>query len=768
MTGEAGVAGGDGAPAGRRSTVALWGALLGLATLARLSSWGEVFGAERVRFLFDTDPHYHVLRALRTLHDFPRVPWADPFMNYPAGARILWPPLFDFLIAAPVALAGGGEEALVRWAAVLPVVLGVLTLPLVWALGRLLVGPRAAWVATGLVAILPVSLRYSLLGHTDQHVLELLASCWIMLAFLRAWRGAGDPPRRRWFDAAFLGAGFVVAFWNWQGSALYVLTLALFVAARHVAVGPDDPGRRACAVLGAGAAAGAAGLAFSLALFAPHALRETSLMGVTLFHATLLALASAFGALLAAAAFRQPFGAGPAARSAEVAVAALLPAGAGLAVVPGLREGFVRGLTALLAGNTWYSDVAEFHPLLFSGLTPLGTELWRIVTAYGLALLCLPCFVPALLRVGRRRPEAIPELSFLAFWLGLFLALTLARNRFALYLAVPLAMSLGLAVDEFPGWLCERGLAAGAAAARRARAVAALVVIAPALAGLAPGFEAEAGYVTTNVPLLQFLRDAAPASPDRPAVLSSWSLGHAIQYYANKPVVVTPFGTDGGAGAMEDSAAFFLARDPAAAEAVLERRRVGFVLLFNVIGEVQTLHGVAAPGLPEPASLVRSLGGASFELTESFLALPISRLYFHDGSAGRRDALPGLGAYRLLFETASTRPANWVDEKQAKLFSVVPGATVRVGNAKPGGKVVVLVPVSTNTGRQFVWATSALADADGRAVLRVPYATGANGRVQAARYAVGDGERAVEVAVSEEAVTTGGSVAVDLSAGAAL
>lgn len=761
-------AGGDSPREGAVPPILAWGALLLAATLVRLSSWQEVFGAERVRFLFDTDPHYHVLRAIRTLHDFPRVPWTDPFMNYPAGAPILWPPLFDFLIAAPVALLGGGEAALVRWATVLPVVLGVLTVPIVWALGRALVGRRAAFLAAVLVAILPVSQRYSLLGHADQHVLEVVANGWIFLAFLRAWRGGGDCGRRRWLDVALMGAGIVVAFWNWQGSALYLVTLSLFVAVRHVAAGADGTGQRACAALGAGAAAGAAGLVLTLALFAPHALRETNLMGVTLFHATLVALSAAFGALLGAAARRRPFGEGPAARSAEVVVAALLPGLIALAVVPGLREGFLRGVAALLAGNTWYADVAEFHPLIFSGRTPLGTELGRIAASYGLSLLCLPAFVPAFLRARRRRSAAAPELEFLAFWVALFLSLTLMRNRFSLYLIVPLALALGLAIEELTGWLRERGLAVSAAAAQAVRATAVLVLFVPSINGLLPGFNLEPWYVAMTVPMLQFLRDVAPASPDRPAVLSSWSLGHAIQYFAGKPVVVTPFGTDGGVGAMEDSAAFFLAADPAAAEAVLQRRRVGFVLAFNLVGEVQTLHGISPQGIPEPAALVESIGlGATYQLSEAFLALPVVRLYFNDGSGGRKDGVPGLGAYRLLYETPSTQPASWIDEKQAKLFAVVPGATLAVVGARPESRVVAVVPVLTNTGRRFAWGTFAISDAAGRVEVRVPYATGTNGRVEADRYAVGDGERSVEVAVSEEAVTTGGTVAVDLAAGAA-
>jgi Archaeal glycosylation protein B long peripheral domain len=60
------------------------------------------------------------------------------------------------------------------------------------------------------------------------------------------------------------------------------------------------------------------------------------------------------------------------------------------------------------------------------------------------------------------------------------------------------------------------------------------------------------------------------------------------------------------------------------------------------------------------------------------------------------------------------------------------------------------------------WRTSAIADADGLARLRLPYATGVNGAVHASTWRLTDGRSAGEVALDEQAVLLGGSLSVTL------
>jgi len=98
-----------------------------------------------------------------------------------------------------------------------------------------------------------------------------------------------------------------------------------------------------------------------------------------------------------------------------------------------------------------------------------------------------------------------------------------------------------------------------------------------------------------------------------------------------------------------------------------------------------------------------------------------------------------------------------------KLFGVVAGAILRIRGVAPGTKVSASIPIETNAGRAFLWTTQGVAGPSGDAAIHVPYASGRNGMVLAGRYAVSDGRRNREVAVSESQIVGGGIMDVKLS-----
>jgi hypothetical protein len=80
---------------------------------------------------------------------------------------------------------------------------------------------------------------------------------------------------------------------------------------------------------------------------------------------------------------------------------------------------------------------------------------------------------------------------------------------------------------------------------------------------------------------------------------------------------------------------------------------------------------------------------------------------------------------------------------------------VEVSGARPDSLVGAVCTVETAAGRGFEWRSLARADGQGRVRLRLPYATGPNGLVQAGPYQVGDGAASRLVAVEERAVVEG-------------
>lgn len=82
--------------------------------------------------------------------------------------------------------------------------------------------------------------------------------------------------------------------------------------------------------------------------------------------------------------------------------------------------------------------------------------------------------------------------------------------------------------------------------------------------------------------------------------------------------------------------------------------------------------------------------------------------------------LEALKHYRLIHESAAagTREGH----KYVKTFEHVPGATI-TGTAAPGTRAIVVLPVTTNQNRTFVYSQSNITDSSGRFTLTVPYST---------------------------------------------
>jgi hypothetical protein len=199
---------------------------------------------------------------------------------------------------------------------------------------------------------------------------------------------------------------------------------------------------------------------------------------------------------------------------------------------------------------------------------------------------------------------------------------------------------------------------------------------------------------------------------------------------------------------MEDSARFHLAETEPEAEAVLARRQLRWVLVQATDSEVSLgAYILRVPGITE----VRSVQGtAVVVLSPRALGRIGPRLSFRDGLA--EPGVPALAAFRLVDEEAVPGGAP------ARLFEHVPGARLEVEGAAPSSEVVALVEVTAPTGRVLQWSTRVWTDGSGRATLRIPYATGENGRAYASTCYLMDGKRTARVAVPEAAIVEGAAV----------
>lgn len=717
----------------------------------------------------DKDSLYHMRRVERMLEG-EGLAARDPFLSFPDGSAIPWPPYYTALAWAWTAPGAPDDPALrhawiERKVASLPRLFGVATSAAAALAAGALAGPGAALFAGASHALSVASVVTSRVGNGDHHAFVAFLAAVSLLLLSRALRpealaDARGSARR----GVLLGVTAGVALGSWVASVLFLLPLQLVLGGMLV--------RHAKRPLPGLPALGTAFHLAALAALLPAVLESPwtseqpwSVVNLAWFHPLwLLAGAAVFAPLL-----RMP--PGPARRAWPWTVLAVLGGASALLFAldagpaAGIREGFawMRREDAFM-GAVWESR----------GLFGAGAA-FRPGEVLGRGYLLLPFAWAALAYVALRRDRF--ELLPLAVSCPVLFLQAARQVRFADLLAMPMAVLLAWGIVA--AWR-TRPLAA---ARRRVRALGpagevALGALLLAAAGMdhaasversraalgrdprAPG-QTEPPADLAARDLATWIRLNTPDSADY-SVLASWTWGHLVEWQARRPSVATNFGTFVGEEAFRDPARFFLAEDPAAAEAILRRRRARYVMLTSWLpNQIEPLVRAADPALrsryvdpgADPENL--ALRFAWYATVGARLLLD-GRGLAPDGSWAEsvdfaRAVHVSPGRDPRLAMRAGGMPAGWVWEH-------VPGATLEVEGAA-GETLEVAVRVRYDASRyELEWVRAARAGADGVARVRVPYATDApNGDGMAAGPATWRmGAREGAVMVPARAVEEGG------------
>jgi dolichyl-diphosphooligosaccharide--protein glycosyltransferase len=703
--------------------------------------------------LYGNDAWYHARRIRYGAERFPDVLDFDPYLNFPHGGEPIWGPLFDFVLAALTRLGGlpadGGVPGWIVW---VPPLLGAATVvAIAWA-GARRFGRGVGLGAGLLLAVLPAHVGYTRVGFVDHHAAVALASAAIVIVALEAFARleAGQRVVARGAAAGALLGGALLL---WPGMLLEVGAFGLAVAAAWLAR-DGDRARRA-------AVFGAAAFATATVAVAPFAWgREWAIWGtfspvvLTRFQPWLLGLAAAGLAGGAALAPRLP---GRGARLAVGAGLAVMLASASAAWLPDPAGALGDAWQWLAKREAFQAGVLESRGLFAFGWARPVEELSGFV-------LLVPLLLAAPL-VDREASSSWAGRVLVAFVAALFAA-TCVQSRFKASLAPAFCLLVA--------WGAAR-VAARGRAARALVATACALFVLPALLGHLPAARAFAAWAAGGAParapldqrrdlLLEvgtWLRAHTPETAGwldpaaRPAygVLARWFDGHRLLWQSRRPMAVGNFGDDVGRENLPLAEAYYAATSEAEASRILERLGVRYVLFEHWGGE----DGDLPPG---------TLG---------------ARLFFGDGSAGE----PALGVVDLRFRRAApfadavehhrlvyeTGPKPWRRRADPgfKVYEHVAGARL-AGTAAPGATVEAALPLATPSGRRFTFRVRALAGADGRFALRLPYATAggdpAGVRAEGPLLVTSAGRRAA-VDVPESAVRTGDVVAVAWDAAAA-
>jgi len=709
---------------------------------------------------FGNDSAFHLRQIARGVAAFPGSPGSDPYIHFPYGAMPIVSPLFDWvlvLLLGPfVHTPNGVDTALLERIAIwIPPVLGGLVVVLTWWVVRRSFGALPARIAGLVLALLSAHAWYSQIGFIDHHVAVSGATTLLLgtALWLVAAHAADDDRARRLAGLAF-GLAASAAFLLWPGSLLHVTLLDLPILGILLLEARRDAAQKLAGSLAAGHALAALVLTpFGLAYEWPH-LGRFSPTVLSAFQPWLMGTAAACLAL-SSWAFAQPrLGATRLARSGafgSIGLALFLASGIGIGATEGLDA--VRQWLVRSDSYAFYQGIGETQPLLvMQGRLDWQSAAWRLSYFF----FVFPLVVVLLMWRARGSRELAPLVVVSCWSLGTFAA-TLLQRRFFNSFSVGLAIVFGLAAAE--GFRTLRARLEGAGMARAAAPATAILT----LLLLLPTLDVHRGDLQrlvrwldqprssmgerhvrsqfTEFHVATWLRDNTPdpggwldadVTPDY-GVLAPWHLGHVLKYKARRPVVVDNFAADVGGGGL-DWSLNVLAMEESAAVAALEGSRIRYV--------------VVEPRLPQGLkqaprrSLVRSL------------------LFFNGserGATASTPMVPALTRFRIVYPLGPAPP------KPYRVYELVTGALLE-GNAAPGQRVLLELPLYHDTRRVVSYRASARADAEGRYAFRVPYTTvsedGGRGGRLAARYRLRSQGRKARVGVSEDDVTTGNRVAV--------
>jgi len=727
------------------------------------------------------DSYYHMRRIVLTVLHYPVANLFDSYVNYPYGFTINWPPLFDVTAATAALLAGFGRPdafTIEVAASVVPVLMGVAAIALVYYITKDAMNEKVALIAALIMAILPAGVFRSLFSVVDHHELEVLISLAMYLLFMRAVSGAKKSGfgissishARPALYAALAGVATASMILSWDGAPIFIgiIVIYAFIQYAYDALNKENSGYLT--------AIGLIASAVAFAIIAPLAYLSVPLFyfnaaELSWFHIVFLLSVALFFLLmgsLSAILLKKnvPWQALPVSALAISVTAAL----ALKLALPNFLNGIETGLWYLSGTDKVLSTISEVEPIYLSMGHLSPAVLWAYFSLIGpIAVLGLALYVLAL---KGRKPNNI-EFFFLV-WTAMVLILGIMQKRFINLLAVNASIFGGYALYkclELAGleqYLSPADKKKASRAGSMSTALMVVFIIIPfllvpallnsiTLAGSPEPYVLDwntaCAWVKDNTQATSFLNSPDSGHVPEYGIMSWWDYGNYILYRAERPARANNFQTG-----IDDAANFFISRDEASADAIMDSNNLKYVMLdyrmgspwggvkYGIFEDMAYLAGDDPMSYHDNATSNKTL-----PVNDKYFDSMYSRLFYCDACGGNLSGhvIDPLEHYRLLYITYGVDPV--------KVFEYVKGATI-TGMADPGSTVELNLKISTPYG-QGTYHNDTEAGPDGLYSFVVPYYTSSSSFVKTdAAYSIAVGSLSTSVAVPESAVLNGTTI----------
>ena len=412
--------------------VALW--------LRVVLPYNQVFVGSWVK-MTGVDAYYYMRLLDNLMKHFPQLTQFDPYLQYPGGWEPGYAPnFFAYLMGGIIWLAslGKADQRMVDVIAVfIPPLLAILTVLLVFFIGKKVGGKWMGLLAAGLLAIVPGEfLNRSLLGYTDHHIAEVLFSTGIMLFMFLALNRSegktlGDMLKDGWpgigrtlFAGVLAGVFLGLYILTWSGALMFALVLMVFIVAQAVIEHlrgrtVDYLGMLGVSVYGVGLIIGLPWMKNILTL-------ASLLIGVAV--SVLLPLLSRWMNT----------------RKVRLSLYPVLMAGLGIIsyvilsiAMPSVAQSMIGNLLNIFSWPT-ATTVMEMQPLLIQqGAFTFAVAIGNYMLAFFLSLVSIGILFYQVVKRGQ------PDRMLLLVWSVIILLSALAMRRFAYYYAVNVALLTG-------------------------------------------------------------------------------------------------------------------------------------------------------------------------------------------------------------------------------------------------------------------------------------------------------------------------------------
>ncbi len=659
--------------------------------------------------LFDSyDDYYHIRRILYTANHFPNTLWFDSYIDYPSGINLTWPPLFDQIFAGvSLALGQHTQPGIEIVSAFVPVILGAITIAVVYYMVREPFGRNVALMSALMAAITHFHITKTMIASTDHHSLEVL----LLLSSLLFLVLALSKREKTYLFAAISGIMVAGLAYTWFGADIYLGIFIVYAALQMTLDLRDGLSSRKTAT--------AIIVVFGIALIfvlpfwnAPWLF--PSFMGITAALAGSLAMFVMSRFMLTHKVNWIAF---------PLAIILLASAFAILSPYLGMGSLMQSGLDYIVAGEMG-EKISEAQPLFSNSQILLSTAYysspgWKMIPN----LLFSLCGIVAFILYLRRREDERTALEdgkinsqlLVLVWAVASLLLTLEQIRFfylsSIAMGVLISFLFFYILDASRSRMAEKGQDH----LRVLSVVLFVLLVLPTAAHTASFIGGDPLIAGDWYESLNWLRENSNATSfyDDPAkvpeysIMSLWDYGNWIIYQAKRPVVANNFQVG-----MSDSIKFYLSGSEEESTALMDKRRAKYVFV-----DYDMLHGKlpsSARWLNEdPASYLKNFGtGLAVAPTQKLMDTTMFRLYQFDGA--------GTEHFRLIYESGSL-VGTGVPMARVKIFEYVPGALIRV-KAGSDERVGALLNMTSNQGRSFAYINEGRL-LNGSYEMRVPYST---------------------------------------------